>query len=144
MLAKLEIPPLWLGLALTLSWALSQLWSVGGFGALGLALIAVGLGLMGMAVIEMMLARTTFIPRRAPSALVTTGVFRVSRNPIYLGDALILTGAILWWGAMLALPLIPAFIILITQRFIIGEENRLRIAFRDEYQSWSKRVRRWI
>jgi hypothetical protein len=55
---------------------------------------------------QMTLARTTVIPRRNPSALVTGGLFAWSRNPIYLADAIILTGAILWLDAVLALPLV--------------------------------------
>ena len=144
MLARMELPPLWLGLALVISWALSLVWSVPGFAGLGAVLIALGLAVMGLALVQMVLAKTTFIPRRTPSSLLRSGVFRISRNPIYLGDALVLTGAILHWGAMLALPLIPAFIVLITQRFILDEEERLRIAFGDEYLPYTRAVRRWI
>jgi protein-S-isoprenylcysteine O-methyltransferase Ste14 len=89
-------------------------------------------------------ARTTVIPRRAPAALVTGGVFALSRNPIYLGDALVLAGAILWWDAPLALPLIPAFVAIITRRFILGEEAALARAFGPAWQAWSARVPRWI
>ena len=90
------------------------------------------------------MARTTVIPRRNPAALVTGGVFRLTRNPIYLGDAALLTGAILWWDAPAALPLVPAFVWLITRRFIRDEEARLRAAFGADFDRWAARVRRWL
>ena len=143
MLREIDIPPLWLGLALASSWALSRLWAWPMPG-IGLALIGLGLVLMLAAVVQMLFSRTTFIPRRNPSALVTAGVFRISRNPIYLADAVILSGAILYWGALFALPVIPAFMSLITQRYIKDEENRLRAGFGVQYSTWAARVGRWL
>jgi len=139
----MDIPPLWLGLALAASWALSRLWAWP-LPGLGMAVIGLGAVLMLAAVAQMLASRTTFIPRRNPSALVTAGVFRISRNPIYLADALILTGAILYWGALFALPVIPAFMSLIMQRYIRDEENRLRSGFGMEYSTWAARVGRWV
>ena len=111
---------------------------------IGAALVLAGLGLMLAAVAAMARARTTVIPHRAPSAQVTGGVFAWSRNPIYLGDVLILTGAILWLDAALALPLVAAFAWLIQRRFILPEEARLKAGFGAAYADWSARVRRWI
>ncbi|MBL9061565.1 MAG: isoprenylcysteine carboxylmethyltransferase family protein [Tabrizicola sp.] len=99
---------------------------------------------MGAAVVQMSLARTTVIPRRSPSALVTSGLFSLSRNPIYLGDGLILTGAILWLDAVLALPLLFSFVWLIQTRFIRDEETRLTEAFGPEFDLWAAHTRRWV
>ena len=129
---------------LAVSWAAGWVWPGPGFGTLGLTLIAAGLALMLAAVLTMAWARTTFVPRRNPTALVTAGVFRLSRNPIYLGDALVLLGAILWWGAWLALPLVPLFMIFITRRYIRDEEARLHAGFGAEYEAWSSQVPRWF
>lgn len=141
-------PPLWLLLCLALAYGLRQPepWPLVGAlrGVLAVGFVGVGLLLMAMAVWEMMRARTTVIPRQKPNALVTSGIFRVSRNPIYLGDALVLLGAIIWWQAGLALPLVPAFMLVIHRRFIQGEETALRSAFPDEFDGWAARVRRWI
>lgn len=144
-----DLPPIWLAGCLILAWITSRALpglapDLGVLRWLGVALALAGVALMLLAVAEMARARTTVIPHRKPSALVTRGVFRVSRNPIYLGDALILTGAILWWGALPALPLIPAFIWLITVRFIRPEEARLRTGFDAEFEKWSERTRRWL
>ncbi len=99
---------------------------------------------MGAAVAQMALARTTVIPRRNPSALVSSGVFAWSRNPIYLADAILLTGAILWLDAVVALPLIFSFVWLIQTRFIRDEEARLTLAFGPEFDLWAARTRRWL
>ena len=71
MLREIDIPPLWLGLTLAASWVLGWVWPGPAFGGLGLALIGAGLALMLAAVLTMAWARTTFVPRRNPSALVT-------------------------------------------------------------------------
>ncbi len=141
---EVDIPPLWLALALLASWALGRVWAVPGFGWLGVVLGVIGLGLMVAAVAAMVAARTTFVPRRDPSALVTGGLFRFSRNPIYLADAILLTGAIFYWGAVLALPMVPLFMVLITVRFIRDEEARLQAGFGTEYAAWAARVPRWF
>ena len=144
MLRMVDIPPLWLALALAASWGLGRFWPGPSLFWPGILVIGAGLVLMVVALLSMARARTTFIPRRDPSALVTGGVFGLSRNPIYLADAMILTGAILWWGAWAALPLVPLFMVLITQRFIHDEEARLRAGFGPGYEAWAALVPRWF
>ena len=143
----LDLPPLWLALFVALVWGIGvvPLRLFGGWGdALGWSLVVAGLLLMAVAAAQMVLARTSFIPRRDPAALVTGGVFRLSRNPIYLGDALVLLGVALIRDAALSLPLVPLFAWLITQRFILGEEARLRAAFGPAFAAWAARTRRWL
>lgn len=144
MIRDIDIPPLWLALALAASWALGRLWPMPGLEGFGAALIVAGIGVIVFALGGMVRARTTFVPRRDPAALVTGGLFRLTRNPIYLADAMILAGAILVWGAVLALPLVPAFMALITQRYILDEEARLRAAFGPQYEAWAAQVPRWL
>jgi protein-S-isoprenylcysteine O-methyltransferase Ste14 len=79
-----------------------------------------------------------------PSALVTSGIFGFTRNPIYLGDAFVLLAACLWWQAPIGLLLVPIFGLIIQTRFIKGEEAALRQAFGQQFADWSERVRRWI
>lgn len=141
-----DIPPLWLGLCLALVWKLGQVMPMA-FPfepIIGAALILIGLVLMGAALIQMLLHRTTFIPRRDPHALVTGGVFSLSRNPIYLGNALVLAGAALWWNAPYALALVPVFMWFLTWRYIRGEEATIAAHFGEEYAAYRSRVRRWI
>lgn len=145
----IDLPPLWLALTLLIAWGISLVVPGLGFGGAwagwaGVALVGAGLLLMGLAAATMMAARTTVIPHRDPLALVTGGVFRLSRNPIYLGDALVLAGFILRWDAVPALVLVPVFVWLIDRRFIRAEEARLRAAFGAEFETWAARTRRWI
>lgn len=144
----IDLPPVWLALFLVLAWTLGQLVPVRLFGDVGAfvgaALVAAGLLLMAWAAAVMMRARTTVIPHRAPTALVTSGPYRLSRNPIYLADATILAGAALWWDAAAALVLVPLFMSLISRRFILAEEKRLADAFGPALDVWSRKVRRWL
>lgn len=144
----IDLPPLWLAAMLCLVWGIGKAWPLQAFGAAGdaaaLVLALAGAALFLGAVVEMRRARTTVIPHRQASALVTSGVFRLSRNPIYLADAAFLLAAILWWDVPLALPLVPAFMWLIRQRFIRDEEARLRAAFGPAFDAWSGRTRRWL
>jgi protein-S-isoprenylcysteine O-methyltransferase Ste14 len=146
-LAIFDLPPVWLAAHLLVAWVLSLV-SPPVFGALGtlFGFWLVGLGLLVtlMAAAQMALARTTVIPRRDPSSLVTSGLFAWSRNPIYLSDLMILLGAILWLDAILALPLVAGFAWLIQTRFILDEEARLTAAFGPEFDLWAARTRRWI
>ena len=144
MLKELDIPPSWLGLGLLVRWALSRIWSLQGLSGLGAVLIGLGALLLLAAVAQMLAAGTSFVPRRDPAALVTGGVFQISRNPIYLADAMLLTGFIAYWGAVLALPVIPAFITLITRRYVHDEEARLRNRFGAAAEAYFAAVPRWI
>lgn len=144
----IDLPPVWLLACIGVTAALDALLPMLFFGAFGkVAGATLGIGgavIMLLAAAQMVLARTTVIPRRAPSRLVTGGLFRLSRNPIYLADALILSGAVLWWDVPLALPLVPAFMAVITRRFIRGEEAALRRAFGDQFDDWTARTGRWV
>lgn len=145
-LAEIDIPPLWLALFAAVGWAVGQIAPLAlPYGrAAGLGLVALALLLMGLAGAQMVLARTTFIPRRRPERLVTWGVFALSRNPIYLADALLLSGLLLYWNAVLAAPLVPAFMAFITRRFIRGEEVWIGAAYGEDYAAYRARVRRWL
>jgi protein-S-isoprenylcysteine O-methyltransferase Ste14 len=143
----IDLPPVWLGLFVALGWVQAARFPLGSFGAagdwIGALLVGAGLALAIAAAVEFRRARTTIIPHEEPSAIVTSGVYRFSRNPIYLGDALILAGLGLRWDSVLALVLVPVFVAVITARFIRPEEARLRVRFGAEFEAWAARVRRW-
>jgi protein-S-isoprenylcysteine O-methyltransferase Ste14 len=144
----LDWPQAWAAAALIAIWLIGQLPSLVGFGVFGpglsLACLALGLLLMVSAVMAMRRAATTVNPRRQPQALVADGVFGMSRNPIYLGDALILLAAVFWVNEVFALPVVAAFVWVINDRFIPIEEERLADAFGDPPAEYFQRVRRWI
>lgn len=119
-----------------------------GFGIYGpgLALSCLGIAvwLMGSAVLAMRRAKTTVNPRGTPAALVTGGVFAISRNPIYLGDLFLLLAASFWWDTPLGLLVAAGFVWVANDRFITGEEERLGEIFGDEAAHWFNRTRRWL
>jgi protein-S-isoprenylcysteine O-methyltransferase Ste14 len=146
----IDLPPVWLLACLVVTWWLGQVQPF----ALSLAhpvaqfaggvLVGGGLILMILAAVQMRRQQTTIIPHMEAHALVTTGVFAHSRNPIYLGDALVLTGLALRWDAPLALILVPVFIWIIERRFIVPEEDRLRRKFRADFARYCEKTRRWV
>lgn len=150
MMRWIDLPPLWLGLFVAAAWQVGARLDFGlTFGPVwadlaGGLLVGGGVLAMAMAVVEMRRARTTVIPHRKPDRLVTSGIFARSRNPIYLGDSMVLAGLILYWNAVLALPLVPVFVWLIERRFVIPEEDRLRRTFRADFARYAARVRRWL
>lgn len=146
----IDVPPVWLLLFAVIAWMQATYLPIGlnfGTGWADLAgglLVGAGLVLMGLAFVEFRKARTTVIPHQEASALITSGIFKRSRNPIYVGDALILAGLCLRWDAVLSLALVPVFVWVIEKRFIIGEEDRLRRKFRAAFASYCEETRRWL
>ena len=146
----LNIPPVWLALALVIAYLQAR------YVHFGLSLshplkdmvaglsIGAGVLLLALAVIEMRRQRTAVIPHREADHLVTTGVFKWTRNPIYLGDAMVMLGFILHWDAMLSLAILPIFIMAIDYEFIVHEEDRLRRKFRSDFERYMRDTRRWI
>lgn len=140
----IDIPPVWLLVFAALTWASRTTLRMPLPSWLGTLLVCLGLALMLAAVFEMQRRRTTPIPHMQPSALVASGIFAVSRNPIYLGDVLVLVGLSLRWDAPLGVLMAPAFVWVLTQRFIVVEEARLHAAFPDTFPTYRKTVRRWL
>lgn len=148
LLKWVDIPPVWLIVFAWQAWIQASRFPVVGLGRWGdLAgglCVGAGLVLMLLAVTEMRKAETTVIPHMTPQALVQDGIFRRSRNPIYLGDALILVGLILRWDAWPSLLLVPLFVWVITDRFIKPEEARMEAEFGPTYDQYRGKTRRWI
>jgi protein-S-isoprenylcysteine O-methyltransferase Ste14 len=78
------------------------------------------------------------------STIVSTGIFAISRNPIYLGDAFVLIAWALWLGSLYSLIAIPLFIAYISQFQIKPEEQALQKKFGLPYEQYLSAVRRWI
>jgi protein-S-isoprenylcysteine O-methyltransferase Ste14 len=127
-------------LAPTLSFTLAHSSAI----ALGLAVLGVATAFAGVAAFRS--KRTTVNPLNpsASSAVVSGGVYRVSRNPMYLGFLLTLAG----WGVYLsnavAALFLPAFVAYMTQYQIKPEERSLLAKFGSEFAQYMSRVRRWL
>ena len=78
------------------------------------------------------------------TALVTAGMYRYSRNPMYLGLVLLTLAATMFFGTWLGIVIIVAFIFLLNFLQIIPEEEALLDIFGEEYVEYKKKVRRWI
>ena len=87
---------------------------------------------------------TTLQIYEEPRSLVTSGPFRVSRNPIYLGMALILLGVAVLQGTLVAFTFPVIFVTVIGFFIIPGEERKLEMLFGEQYREYKKSVRKWI
>ena len=107
-------------------------------------LILIGLLLLVSANGLFVRAGTDVIPFRKVSALVTDGVYRYTRNPMYLGMVAVLLGCAVTVGATTTLPVPLVFAIIVEYRFIRPEEQMLQRLFPEEYSAYCARVRRWL
>jgi protein-S-isoprenylcysteine O-methyltransferase Ste14 len=149
---ELRIPPPVVGLVMAvgmgvlaphgpeLAWpGTARLWL-----ALAVGGIGVGLDLSGL--IAFVRRHTTVNPLKPAktSALVTGGVYRLTRNPMYLGMACLLTAWAIWLGALWPWLGPVAFVLYITRFQIRPEERALTALFGEAYVHYTTRVRRWL
>ncbi len=87
---------------------------------------------------------TGVIPFSPATTVVTDGAYRFTRNPMYLGLTLALIGAALLFGSVSPLLTIPVFIIWITIRYILAEEEFMAESVGQPYLDYKQKVRRWI
>lgn len=87
---------------------------------------------------------TTVDPTKAPDQLVTTGIYKLSRNPMYLGMLLILIGAQFALSSLTGLILPISFFLIMNKIVIPREEQMVANAFGVEYHEYRMRTRRWI
>jgi protein-S-isoprenylcysteine O-methyltransferase Ste14 len=88
--------------------------------------------------------KTTVKPGEDSEVLIKNGVFRISRNPMYLGMSLIHLGIGIFLGSISPFLVIPVFIYLVEKRFIALEEQKLEEKFGIEWNNYKKFVRKWI
>lgn len=110
--------------------------------------ILVGLsGIIGVAsVLSFKLANTSITPLHPEqtSHIVTTGIYRFSRNPMYLSILIFLTAWAVYLENATALIVLPLFVFCLNYLQIIPEEQALERKFGDEYLAYKKAVRRWV
>ena len=110
------------------------------------AVAVAGLALNGLPKVAFGRAGTTVNPLRPGAAthLVTSGVYRYSRNPMYLGQAVILFGWGIYLHNVLGFLAIPAFVLYISRLQIVPEERHLLARFGDEYTRFCQQSPRWL
>lgn len=111
-----------------------------------LGIIAVFLGISMAAISASMFKRdgTGIVPFDEATTLVTTGFYRFTRNPMYMGMFLMLLGVAFLMGGIGALLPLPLFVLIIRNNFVLGEERFLEAAFGQHYLDYKSDVRRWI
>lgn len=114
--------------------------------AAGVVLALAGFFIALAGVLQFRIARTTVNPMRpeAASAVVDSGIFRWTRNPMYLGLACVLGSEALWWGTVPGLFCVFAFCAWIGRFQIRPEERALQGLFGADYSRYTERVRRWL
>ncbi len=146
---RFDYPPIWLVSFVVVTWALTRFFpqtvaDIAFSGLVAKFLLVVAIAVMGLAVLEMRRAKTTFVPRQDPDALVTAGIYRFSRNPMYLAMEIILLATVLWTGSVAALPLLWVFPHIMVTRFIEDEETKMREFFGDAFDKWAQTTKRWL
>ena len=143
-------PPVIYAIAIVVGWLLNR-WDAlplvrGGSRALEAGAIICGLVYLAIffaAAATFRRARTSLIPNRPANALVTSGPYRFTRNPMYVSLVVLYLGVTLalnsWWPLLL----LPFVILVVTRSVIMREERYLSAAF-PEYAAYRARVRRWL
>jgi protein-S-isoprenylcysteine O-methyltransferase Ste14 len=113
---------------------------------LAASLVIIGCASCVAGVVSFKLAKTTVNPSKPEQAskLVTSGIYRISRNPMYLGFAFILAGWGVWLSSVWAMLGVVGFIGYLTLFQILPEERALTKLFGDEFTAYKARVRRWL
>jgi protein-S-isoprenylcysteine O-methyltransferase Ste14 len=112
--------------------------------AAGGIILALGVALTVSGIAGVIRHRTTIVPHRPVAALVTSGAYRISRNPMYTGLAIVYTGGALLAGNWWPLLLLPLVLLAILQLVIKPEEAYLTERFGTSYRQYQARVRRWL
>jgi len=109
-------------------------------------LYVLGVTVIAAAMLRFRRSHTTINPMDPGAAthLVTDGIFRVSRNPMYVGLTLLLAGWGISLGSASVWVILPLFVLYITRAQIIPEERALEARFANEYRAYRQRVPRWI
>ena len=107
---------------------------------------AVGGIFAGAGILSFLRARTTLNPMEVSkaSSLVTTGVYVVTRNPMYLSLLFVLAGWAVYLSNLASLAAVPFFIIYMNRFQIRPEERALAALFTGDFEAYCQRVRRWL
>lgn len=109
-----------------------------------LSLIAIGLAIVLAAMRRFARAGTRVEPWAPSSAIVSDGIYRFTRNPMYVGMALVMAGLALVIGSPSSLAMIAVAVLVVDRYVIRREEAYLEMKFGTDYLDYKRRVRRWL
>lgn len=144
-----DLPPIWLVGFICLVWIQAGLWPGATFAhpvlnIAGTILFWAGIALMIWAILAFRAHNTSVVPHQMPRTIITTGPFARSRNPIYLGDLMVLGGVILSKGAWPCVILLPLFAAILLRRFVAPEEARMKESFGTDFERYVEKTPRWL
>jgi len=126
------------------NWFIPLQFSMSWLRYLGFAIAIIGFLLPFFAIREFMKAKTTVNPHGSVSNIISSGIFRLSRNPIYVGFVLMSIGFPLYSGTYWGIILSPVLILCFNYLIIQHEEVYLEKKFGEQYTSYKSKVRRWL
>jgi protein-S-isoprenylcysteine O-methyltransferase Ste14 len=141
-------PPILYPLAMASGYVLHRFWPVAlvpsGVEPVGVVLMLAAVGLFVLSVREFRRAGTPVPSHNPVVALVTSGPYRFSRNPIYLAFTLLQIGFAIWLDSAWVLALLVPVLVVMSRGVIAREEEYMEARFGDEYRSYVRSVRRWL
>lgn len=149
---KLKIPPpVYMLLMAVLMWLLDRYLPVidlikSPWNELGFLIIVIAMFTDGLSVMQFFCVHTSINPIHPEKAktLVTTGMYRLTRNPMYVGLLLLLSGWAMILGSLSPWVALPLFMFILTIQQIIPEEKILEQKFGQQYKQYKNSVNRWI
>ena len=149
---ELKVPPLALVLVTALlMWLVARFVPASRFALPARALISAGAAVIGtivctLGVVRFGRTKTTVNPMKPESAssLVVSGIYRCTRNPMYLGMLLVLLGWAIFLSNALSFVFLPVYILYMNRFQIRPEERALESKFGQEYADYRSKVRRWL
>ena len=148
-LSRKIIPPVYLLTSVILMYVIDRYFPVqkiitSPFNYSGIFVGLCGLALAASGVISFKKAGTSIKPFESSTILVTDGLYRYTRNPMYLGMVILLIGIASYLGNLTPYMVIPVFFLVIQECFIKHEEPFLENIFGRQYVDYKNNVRRWI
>lgn len=149
---KLKIPPpIYMLIMAGLMWLLNHFLPMANlisapWNQIGILIMLMAIFTDGLSLIQFFRVHTSINPIHPEKAktLVTTGMYRLTRNPMYLGLLLLLIGLAIFLGSLSPFIVLPIFIVTLTVQQIIPEEQVLEQKFGNKYRDYKKSVNRWL
>lgn len=145
-------PPILYVVGFGIGWLLHRAWPLALFssgrsaGAVlsGWLLIGLALLMLTVALITFLRHRTGIYPNKPATAIVRSGLYRFSRNPMYVALAILYAGIVLLTNLLWPLLLLPLVLLVLQKAVIAREERYLKETFGESYEEYCRQVRRWI